>query len=201
MCVVCGSFGQGAEGRLLACSQCGQCYHPYCVSIKVNTLRLSITEVNMLNVNRNVDFEEYYFFFFCDGMGLSWSIMSCDHKTWELENLGKHFFSPYIRFSHPPSIHRRTFSVKASSVGELLCFVTFGPFCLHSCFCSPPPSPPPSCSLTDFLESQMCPRLCGIVLRSLAFCCFSPQLFFLSFLCSSCYILRLTVTLHYPVCF
>eukprot|EP00074_Homo_sapiens_P103713 XP_016884010.1 histone-lysine N-methyltransferase 2C isoform X2 [Homo sapiens] len=34
MCVVCGSFGQGAEGRLLACSQCGQCYHPYCVSIK-----------------------------------------------------------------------------------------------------------------------------------------------------------------------
>ena len=61
--MVCGSFGQGAEGRLLACSQCGQCYHPYCVSIKVNTLRLSITEVNMLNVNRNVDFEEYYFFF------------------------------------------------------------------------------------------------------------------------------------------
>lgn len=38
MCVVCGSFGQGAEGRLLACSQCGQCYHPYCVSIKVNIL-------------------------------------------------------------------------------------------------------------------------------------------------------------------
>lgn len=36
MCVVCGSFGQGAEGRLLACSQCGQCYHPYCVSIKVS---------------------------------------------------------------------------------------------------------------------------------------------------------------------
>lgn len=38
MCVVCGSFGQGAEGRLLACSQCGQCYHPYCVSIKVSCL-------------------------------------------------------------------------------------------------------------------------------------------------------------------
>lgn len=35
MCVVCGSFGQGAEGRLLACSQCGQCYHPFCVNIKV----------------------------------------------------------------------------------------------------------------------------------------------------------------------
>ncbi|CAO2603684.1 Histone-lysine N-methyltransferase 2C, partial [Lemmus lemmus] len=41
MCVVCGSFGQGAEGRLLACSQCGQCYHPYCVSIKISKVVLS----------------------------------------------------------------------------------------------------------------------------------------------------------------
>ncbi|XP_044280541.1 histone-lysine N-methyltransferase 2C isoform X5 [Varanus komodoensis] len=40
MCVVCGSFGQGAEGRLLACSQCGQCYHPYCVSIKITKVVL-----------------------------------------------------------------------------------------------------------------------------------------------------------------
>lgn len=39
MCVVCGSFGQGAEGRLLACSQCGQCYHPYCVNVKVAVAR------------------------------------------------------------------------------------------------------------------------------------------------------------------
>lgn len=38
MCVVCGSFGLGAEGRLLACAQCGQCYHPFCVGIKVNLL-------------------------------------------------------------------------------------------------------------------------------------------------------------------
>lgn len=37
MCVVCGSFGLGAEGRLLACAQCGQCYHPFCVGIKVST--------------------------------------------------------------------------------------------------------------------------------------------------------------------
>lgn len=44
MCVVCGSFGQGAEGRLLACSQCGQCYHPYCVNIKVSDM----TTVNLL---------------------------------------------------------------------------------------------------------------------------------------------------------
>ncbi|XP_041421719.1 histone-lysine N-methyltransferase 2C isoform X3 [Xenopus laevis] len=40
MCLVCGSFGQGAEGRLLACSQCGQCYHPYCVSIKITKVIL-----------------------------------------------------------------------------------------------------------------------------------------------------------------
>ncbi|XP_068593242.1 histone-lysine N-methyltransferase 2C-like isoform X2 [Cebidichthys violaceus] len=41
MCVVCGSFGQGAEGRLLACSQCGQCYHPYCVSVKITRVVLT----------------------------------------------------------------------------------------------------------------------------------------------------------------
>ncbi|XP_077347298.1 histone-lysine N-methyltransferase 2C isoform X4 [Lithobates pipiens] len=40
MCLVCGSFGKGAEGRLLACSQCGQCYHPYCVSIKISKVIL-----------------------------------------------------------------------------------------------------------------------------------------------------------------
>ncbi|XP_075068243.1 histone-lysine N-methyltransferase 2C isoform X3 [Mixophyes fleayi] len=40
MCVVCGSFGKGPEGRLLACSQCGQCYHPYCVSIKISKVIL-----------------------------------------------------------------------------------------------------------------------------------------------------------------
>ena len=33
----CGSFGLGPEGRLLTCSQCGQCYHPYCVNIKVGS--------------------------------------------------------------------------------------------------------------------------------------------------------------------
>ncbi|XP_060784206.1 histone-lysine N-methyltransferase 2C isoform X2 [Neoarius graeffei] len=41
MCVVCGSFGQGVEGRLLACAQCGQCYHPYCVNIKITKVVLS----------------------------------------------------------------------------------------------------------------------------------------------------------------
>lgn len=43
MCVVCGSFGKGAEGQLLACAQCAQCYHPYCVNSKVNaTLRICL---------------------------------------------------------------------------------------------------------------------------------------------------------------
>ncbi|XP_069770925.1 histone-lysine N-methyltransferase 2C isoform X11 [Narcine bancroftii] len=41
MCVVCGSFGKGPEGRLLVCSQCGQCYHPYCVNIKITKVVLS----------------------------------------------------------------------------------------------------------------------------------------------------------------
>lgn len=41
MCVMCGSYGQGEEGRLIACSQCGQCYHPYCVAIKVTKVLLS----------------------------------------------------------------------------------------------------------------------------------------------------------------
>uniref|UniRef100_H3D7P3 Lysine methyltransferase 2C n=1 Tax=Tetraodon nigroviridis TaxID=99883 RepID=H3D7P3_TETNG len=41
MCVVCGSFGQGAEGRLLACSQCGQCYHPFCVNVKMTRVVLT----------------------------------------------------------------------------------------------------------------------------------------------------------------
>ncbi|XP_070974437.1 histone-lysine N-methyltransferase 2C-like [Oncorhynchus clarkii lewisi] len=41
MCVVCGSFGLGAEGRLLACAQCGQCYHPFCVGIKITKVVLN----------------------------------------------------------------------------------------------------------------------------------------------------------------
>ena len=36
ICYSCGSFGQGEEGKLVVCSQCGQCYHPYCANIKVN---------------------------------------------------------------------------------------------------------------------------------------------------------------------
>lgn len=41
MCLCCGSFGKDAEGQLIMCSQCGQSYHPYCVNVKVVTLRFS----------------------------------------------------------------------------------------------------------------------------------------------------------------
>uniref|UniRef100_A0A8C4SFC1 PHD-type domain-containing protein n=1 Tax=Erpetoichthys calabaricus TaxID=27687 RepID=A0A8C4SFC1_ERPCA len=41
MCVVCGSFGRGPEGHLLACAQCAQCYHPYCVNSKITKVMLS----------------------------------------------------------------------------------------------------------------------------------------------------------------
>ncbi|XP_074537672.1 histone-lysine N-methyltransferase 2D isoform X3 [Halichoeres trimaculatus] len=40
MCVVCGSFGKGMEGQLLACAQCAQCYHPYCVNSKITKTML-----------------------------------------------------------------------------------------------------------------------------------------------------------------
>ena len=36
MCVVCGSFGKGEEGRLVPCFQCGQCYHPYCANLTIS---------------------------------------------------------------------------------------------------------------------------------------------------------------------
>ncbi|XP_068205977.1 histone-lysine N-methyltransferase 2C-like isoform X15 [Palaemon carinicauda] len=34
VCAMCGAFGQDQEGRLIACAQCGQCYHPYCANVK-----------------------------------------------------------------------------------------------------------------------------------------------------------------------
>lgn len=36
ICVMCGALGTDSEGCLIACAQCGQTYHPYCVNIKVN---------------------------------------------------------------------------------------------------------------------------------------------------------------------
>ena len=35
VCAMCGAFGQDQEGRLIACAQCGQCYHPFCANVKV----------------------------------------------------------------------------------------------------------------------------------------------------------------------
>jgi len=35
MCVMCGALGTNEEGCLISCCQCGQCYHPYCVNVKV----------------------------------------------------------------------------------------------------------------------------------------------------------------------
>lgn len=35
LCILCGSVGQGQEGKLIPCAQCGQAYHPYCVEVKV----------------------------------------------------------------------------------------------------------------------------------------------------------------------
>lgn len=34
ICTLCGSLGKNEEGNLISCSQCGQCYHPFCVNIK-----------------------------------------------------------------------------------------------------------------------------------------------------------------------
>jgi len=36
ICVMCGSLGNDLEGRLIVCTQCGQCYHPHCVSVRVS---------------------------------------------------------------------------------------------------------------------------------------------------------------------
>lgn len=35
VCAKCGALGTDQEGCLIACVQCGQCYHPYCINIKV----------------------------------------------------------------------------------------------------------------------------------------------------------------------
>lgn len=37
ICVMCGALGTDQEGCLIACAQCGQCYHPYCVNVKVGS--------------------------------------------------------------------------------------------------------------------------------------------------------------------
>ncbi|KAK9512092.1 hypothetical protein O3M35_000594 [Rhynocoris fuscipes] len=40
VCVMCGALGIDQEACLISCTQCGQCYHPYCVSVKVTKVML-----------------------------------------------------------------------------------------------------------------------------------------------------------------
>lgn len=44
-CVMCGSMGNDLEGRLIVCTQCGQCYHPHCVSVRVS-VKIQLTCVS-----------------------------------------------------------------------------------------------------------------------------------------------------------
>lgn len=39
-CIMCGALGADDESCLISCTQCGQCYHPYCVSVKVTKVIL-----------------------------------------------------------------------------------------------------------------------------------------------------------------
>lgn len=41
ICAICGCVGKQKDGRLIACAQCGQCYHPYCVNICITNVILS----------------------------------------------------------------------------------------------------------------------------------------------------------------
>lgn len=40
ICVMCGALGTDQEGCLISCVQCGQCYHPYCINVKVTKVIL-----------------------------------------------------------------------------------------------------------------------------------------------------------------
>lgn len=40
ICVMCGAIGTNQEGCLIACAQCGQCYHPYCANVKTTKVIL-----------------------------------------------------------------------------------------------------------------------------------------------------------------
>lgn len=48
ICVKCSALGTDQEGCLIACVQCGQCYHPYCADS--NKVRISL----ILNSNSNL---------------------------------------------------------------------------------------------------------------------------------------------------
>lgn len=47
ICMCCGSLGKGKDGYLIGCVQCGQCFHPYCVNVKV-CMKVKDHRFNML---------------------------------------------------------------------------------------------------------------------------------------------------------
>lgn len=44
ICVMCGAIGTDQEGCLIACAQCGQCYHTYCAA-HPNSSELKLNKV------------------------------------------------------------------------------------------------------------------------------------------------------------
>lgn len=50
VCMCCGSFGKGREGYLIGCVQCGQCFHPYCVNVKVCFVILQNSSIQSCSV-------------------------------------------------------------------------------------------------------------------------------------------------------
>ena len=50
MCVSCGSYGADSEGCLVTCTQCGQCYHPYCAQVKVCIVGVLLGQTSKRNL-------------------------------------------------------------------------------------------------------------------------------------------------------
>ena len=50
MCVSCGSYGADSEGCLVTCTQCGQCYHPYCAQVKVCIVGVLLGQTSKCNL-------------------------------------------------------------------------------------------------------------------------------------------------------
>lgn len=46
LCLVCGSIGKGAEASMVACSNCAQTYHTYCITLGTKKLQMSSAVLN-----------------------------------------------------------------------------------------------------------------------------------------------------------
>ena len=56
MCAMCGAIGTDLEGRLIACAQCGECYHPHCINVRVTKVILQKGTIYLtLKVLREID--------------------------------------------------------------------------------------------------------------------------------------------------